>query len=303
MKALITGICGFVGQYLAKVLISNNIDVYGIDKAIKNKLDGVTYYQVDILDKEPLKNTLKEINPDYIFHLAGIASVQFSWQNPRFTHQINTGGTKNLLDSILEYCNPRIFFASSAEVYGIPKEIPLKESHELKPLNPYAESKLEAEKIIQKSRFNYIISRSFQHIGPGQNLGFVCPDFAKQIAEIEKGKKEPIIYVGNLDAKRDFTDVRDIVQAYFLAMTKGISGEIYNICSGNAYLIKDILNKLLKMSKVKIKVKEDPNKIRPVKIPIQVGDNSKFVKQTGWHPNIPLEKTLKDIMNYWRNMV
>ena len=303
MKALITGACGFVGTYLVKVLLSNNIEVFGVDKTVKDKVNKVEYYELDILDKEALTKTLYDIKPDYIFHLAGIASVKFSWENPELTHKINAEGTRCLLDAIPKNSDPRIFFASTAEIYGIPKEVPLKETHEVNPQNPYAKSKLEAEKIIQNSKYVYIISRSFQHIGPGQSLGFVCPDFAKQIAEIEKGEKEPIMYVGNLNAKRDFTDVRDIVNAYFLAMTKGIPGEIYNICSGNAYLIQDILQKLLDMSKVKIKVKEDPKRMRPVKIPVQVGDNSEFVKQTGWKPKISIEQSLKDVLGSWRNRV
>jgi len=303
MRALITGVSGFVGPYLTQLLVSKNIKVFGIARSNFSFQEKMVYYKVDLLDKNTTKKAVTEINPDYIFHLAGISSVKQSWDDPELTYKINVGGTDNLISSIPKASCTKILFVSTAEVYGIPKEVPITEKHKVNPQNPYGKSKLEAEKIVEESGFDYIISRSFQHIGPRQRLGFVCPDFAKQIIDIEKGKQKPIMYVGNLEAKRDFTDVRDVVQAYYLAMTKGTYGEIYNICSGKSYLIKDILNSFLAISKIKIEVKQDPEKMRPIKIPVQVGDNSKFVKQTGWQPKISIKESLKDIMDYWRKKV
>jgi GDP-4-dehydro-6-deoxy-D-mannose reductase len=297
MKVLVTGSCGFVGPYLLNVLLRNEIKVYGVDKHVRKKIKGVKYYQADILDEDALRIIFRQINPDYVFHLAGIASVKFSWDNPELTRKINVQGTRNLIECISN--KAKIFFASTAEVYGVSEE-KLKESHAVDPKNPYAKSKLEAENLLRKSKFPHVISRSFQHIGVGQSLGFVCPDFAKQIADIEKGIQKPEISVGNLDAIRDFTDVRDIVEAYYLAI-QSQQGEIYNICSGKGYMIKDILDKLLAMSSVKIKVKKDPEKIRPIRVAAQVGDNSKFVKNTGWKPKVSIDESLREILNSWRN--
>jgi GDP-4-dehydro-6-deoxy-D-mannose reductase len=300
MKALITGVNGFVGPYLAAVLRSKKIIVVGIDRQETTELKDIIYYQIDILNEIQMQSLFSRERPDIIFHLAGISSVQQSWDEPDLTKSVNVDGTKILLKSIPSSINPKLLFISSAEVYGIPQEIPITESHPVNPQNPYAESKLEAERLVRESNLPFIICRSFQHIGAGQRIGFVCPDFAKQIADIEKGKQKPVIYVGNLHAVRDFTDVRDIADAYYLAISKGMVGETYNICSGTEYVIKDILNRFLKMSKTKISVEEDPMKVRPVKIPIQVGDYSKFSSQTGWKPKIPLEKSLADIMEFWR---
>jgi GDP-4-dehydro-6-deoxy-D-mannose reductase len=300
MKILITGVNGFVGPYLAKEL--HPAEIVGIDTSESCSVHDISYYKADLLDVKNLHTMIGREKPNIIFHLAGISSVQMSWSNPELTHKINAIGTKNLLNAITSL-KTKFIFISTAEVYGIPEEIPINELHAVNPQNPYAKSKLEAEQFVKKSGFSYIILRSFQHIGPGQKAGFVCADFAQQIAEVEKGKKEHVIYVGNLDVIRDFTDVRDVVKAYALAMTKAIPGEIYNIASGNGYVIKDILDIFLSMSSVKIQVKVDPHKMRPVKIPRQVGDYSKFFKQTGWKPKITLAQSLKDILNYWREII
>jgi GDP-4-dehydro-6-deoxy-D-mannose reductase len=306
-KAFITGINGFVGKHLVNFLLSKEFEVFGID--ISDNFEGdnrVKYYKANILDLDKLKQIIDEIKPKHIFHLAGFSSVKKSFEQPELCKKINISGTKNLLDSILEAnINPKILIISSADVYGIPKSVPIPETAELNPISPYGESRKEQEELCREymEKLQIIISRSFPHIGPGQQPIFVASDFAKQIAEIEQGKKESIIKVGNLEAKRDFTDARDVVKAYFLVLEKGQPREIYNVCSGNTYLIKDILNILLSLAKVKITVEQDPTKMRPSDIPILQGDNSKFVNQTGWHPEIPIEKTLKDILDYWREKV
>ena len=307
MRAFITGINGFVGAHLSRLLLSKNLEVYGIDTSENfGRDEKVEYYNIDLLDSEKLKKTIDSIKPELVFHLAGISSVKKSYNQPELCKKINVDGTKNLLDAVIKAkINPRILVVSSAEVYGVPESVPTKETANLNPKNPYAESKKEQEELCKRymEKLQIIISRSFQHTGPGQKPLFATSDFAKQIAEIEKGIKEPIIRVGNLEARRSFTDVRDIVKAYYLSIQKCIPGETYNIGSGKVYSIKEALDMLLSMSNVKIEVRIDPKKIRPSDIPIQVGDSAKFRSQTGWQPNIPFEKTLKDLLGFWRKRV
>ncbi len=307
MRAFITGINGFVGKHLANFLLSKEFEVFGMD--ISDNFEGddkVKYYKADILDFDNLKQIINEIKPEIIFHLAGFSSIKKSFEQPELCKKINVQGTKNLLEAVINSkINPKILIISSADVYGIPKSIPTPETAELNPISPYAESRKEQEELCKEymEKLQIIISRSSPHIGPGQQPIFVASDFAKQIAEIEKNLKEPIIKVGNLEVKRDFTDVRDMVKTYLLTIEKCKPGEIYNICSGKTYSIKEILDKLLSFTQVKITIKQDPNKIRKSDIPVLVGDNSKFVKATGWKPEIPIEKTLKDILEYWREKV
>jgi GDP-4-dehydro-6-deoxy-D-mannose reductase len=287
--------------------LSQEFEVSGID--IYNNFEGnnrVKYYKIDVLDFDKLKQIINEIKPEYIFHLAGFSSVKKSFEQPELCKKINVEGTKNVLESVINAnINPKILIISSADVYGIPKLIPTPETAELDPRSPYGESRKEQEELCKKynKKINIIISRSFPHTGPGQQPVFVISDFAKQIAEIEKGNKEPIINVGNLEAKRDFTDVRDIVKAYLLALEKGKPGETYNICSGISHTIKKILDILLSLAKTKIKINQSLKKMRPIDIPFLQGDDSKFVKATGWKPETPIETTLKDILDYWREKV
>lgn len=304
----ITGINGFVGKYLSELLLSKGFEVYGIDRSDSIENNKINYFRVDLLDSNKIKQIIEKIKPEIIFHLAGFSSVKKSFEQPEICKKINITGTKNLLDAILDSdINPKILIISSADVYGIPKSTPILETAEINPTSPYAESRKEQEELCleyyNKYNLNIIISRSFPHIGPGQQPIFVTSDFAKQIAEIEKGIKEPIIKVGNIEARRDFTDVRDIVRAYLLAVQKCKSGEIYNICSNNLYSIKEILDKLLSFSKINIKIELDSAKIRPNDIPVLQGDNSKFKQQTKWSPKISIEKTLKDILNFWRAII
>jgi len=206
--------------------------------------------------------------------------------------------------------NPVIVIACSSEEYGLifKNELPVKETNPLRPLSPYAVSKIAQEKLALQYHYSYglktVLTRFFNTEGPRRGQEFVTSNFAKQIAEIEKGKREPIIYVGNLETKRDFNDVRDMVRAYWLASEKCKFGEPYNVCSGKARSIRSVLNLLLGLSKVKnIKVKQDPERLRPSDVPILQGDSSKFRKQTGWKPKIPFEKTMEDLLNYWRENV
>lgn len=308
MRSLITGISGFVGPHLAKHLLSNKHTVFGVD-LIKKKIENVSSYQVDILNRKSLFSVMNEIKPDYVFHLAAQSSVEKSFSQPELTKKVNVDGTKNLLDSILNAkINPAILIVSSAQIYGTPKQTPITEQHPLNPQSPYAKLRLKQEKLAldyyKKHSMKIVIARSFNHTGPGQSAEFVCPDFAKQIVEIEKGLRKPVIKVGDLKAKRDFTDVRDIVRGYLLALEKGKTGEYYNLCSGKAYSVEEILHILIKISNCKgIKIERDPKKMRPSDMPILLGDNSKFRKQTGWKPEIQIEQTLSDILEYWRKQI
>ena len=303
-KYLISGISGFVGKYLADFLTKKNYEVSGFDRK-GSIIPKVNISKIDILDKEAVKNFIKEIKPDYIIHLAAQSSVKKSWDNPEETITINVEGTRNLLEGVIAagivpQC--KILIVTSAEIYGVPKEVPIKESHPLSPSSPYGESRLKQEELIEdyrKKGIHITVSRSFPHTGPGQSDQFVCSSFSRQIAEINLGKQEPIIKVGNLEAIRDFTDVRDIIEAYHLILTKELKGT-YNICSGKGIKIDDMLQTLIKLSDKQIEIEQDPSRDRPSDIPILIGDNSKFCEETGWKPNIPFEQTLGDLFAYWK---
>jgi len=303
-KAFITGIYGFAGQHLAKELIKNNYEVSGIDvfydtdiEELKITSKKTGYSLCDIRDKAKLNDIISTRRPDYVFHLAGLIKAE-----PNLIREINFEGTKNLLDSIVESkINPRILLIGTAYEYGIPKELPIKETHPLNPTGAYAVLKLEAEKL--NHNLDIVYTRSFNHTGPGQITGTVCSDIAKQIAEIESEKKEPIISIGNMDAQRDFTDVGDVVKAYRLLAEKGKTKEAYNVCSGKAYSVKEILGIFLKLSKKDIKIERDEARMRKSDIPILIGDYSKIKNLCGWQPKIEIEKTLEDLLNYWREAI
>ena len=305
MKALITGIEGFVGPYLAELLLEKNYEVYGtylndLNKEIKR----VNYFHLDVTDRKEAFEIISEIKPDWIFHLAGFSSVAESWKKPELCFRVNVDGTRNLLDAVLAAkIKPKILVVSSAEVYGKPKYLPIDEKHPLNPVSPYAKSRVEQEKIALeyvKKGLHIVISRSFNHTGPGQLPAFVCSDFAMQIARIEKGLQEPVVHVGDLSIKRDFTDVRDVVRAYVLAIEKCGSGGVYNVCSGRAYAVRQILDIIISFSKKRaIRVVQDDDKIRPADVPVIEGGNGKFVGQTGWKTEIDFEETLKDIVSFW----
>jgi GDP-4-dehydro-6-deoxy-D-mannose reductase len=303
MKALITGVNGFVGKYLSKELMENGYEVIGTD------LSGDNVQHVDFLDAQAVTRFLTDTAPDYVFHLAGQASVGLSWNIPKETFEVNVCGTINLLQAAKECIkHPRLIIIGSSDQYGIvqPENCPIKETLVQNPLSPYAISKSAQEQIASSLAKAYgleiVTTRSFNHIGPGQKKGFVVADFSATIAEIEAEKKDPILHVGNLTAKRDFTDVRDIVRAYRLLAEKGTPGEVYNVGSGKAVSISEILSGLLSLSKVDINVMQDPKKMRPIDIPLIVCNFDKLSKDTGWKPSYPIDETLQEIMAYFRNI-
>lgn len=298
MRALITGIKGFVGQYLLEELEKNNIETFGIsrEKEIEENI-----YKGDILNLESIANIIRSIRPDVVFHLAGFTSVKDSWEKPDEAMKLNKGGTENLYKAIEQIdANIKVILVSSAEVYGRPAKLPLLETDPVHPENPYSKSKLAQEEVARENpKIRTIICRSFHHTGPRQQPIFAIPSFAKQIAAIEASLQTEIL-VGNLDAKRDFTDVRDVVRAYGLLSQSNKWGQIYNICSGKTWSMKQVLDTLLKYSKKDIKITVDPSKMRPSDIPALQGDNIKIKNDIKWEPQIPFERTLLDTLNYWR---
>jgi len=318
MRVLITGITGFAGSHLAEYILAHKPDckVCGLVRwrsRMDNILgirDKVELHEGDLNDITSLKKCLKDIMPDSIFHLAAQSFVPTSWRLPAETLAINAVGQVNLFEAVLDLgLKPRIQVAGSSEEYGQvnPDEIPMKETNPLRPLSPYAVSKVTQDLLGYQYFRSYglpiVRTRGFNHTGPRRGEVFVTSNFAKQVAEIEAKKKAPVIHVGNLEAKRDFTDVRDMVRAYWLSLEKGQAGEVYNLGTGRAYAMQEVLDLLLSLSKVKVKVEVDPARLRPSDVPILLPDCSKFVTLTGWKPTIPFSKTLEDLLNYWRERV
>lgn len=318
MNVLITGITGLTGSYLAEYLI-NGIPEAKVTGTYRwrSRMDNVEHIRkniilknCDIRDGVSVRTLIKEVMPDVIFHMASQSSVFTSWHAPKETLITNILGEINFFEAMREYVPQcKILIPCSSEEYGnIPKdELPAVEESHLRPLSPYAVSKviqdMTAYQYYQSYKFNIFRARSFNHTGPRRESNFVESNFAHQIALIEKGTQEPVILVGNLEAKRDYTDVRDMVRAYLLMVQKCPPGEVLNICSGRVVAIKEILDILLSLSKVKVEIKEDPQRMRPCDAPAIYGSNKKFTDLTGWKPEIPLEQTLEDILNYWRNKV
>lgn len=315
-KALITGIAGFVGSYMAELLLSKGMEVSGLCRP-RSKMDHIESIKsqlhledADLLDSHSLYTTINKIKPDYIFHLAAQSFVPTSWGSPAVTLDVNIVGSANLFEAVRQVgIDPVIQIACSSEEYGMvyENEVPIKETNPLRPLSPYAVSKLAMDYLgyqyYESYKTRIIRTRGFNHTGPRRGHTFAESTFAKQIAMIEKGKQEPVIYVGNLDAQRDYTDVRDMVRAYLLAVEKCDPGEVYNIATGKAIKISDVLSMMLAMSKVKVEIKQDPARMRPSDVPILIGDATKFREKTGWAPEIPFEKTAEDLLNYWRERV
>ncbi len=320
MNILMTGATGFVGSHLIEYLLKKEKDtsifatrrhrsnLENVQHLLKEKR--VRWLPMDITDSHSVSSVIKESKPDWCFHLCAQSFVPASWNAQKETMMSNVIGTIDLLEGMRILApGASIQIAGSSEEYGMCKEeeMPIKEENTLRPLSPYAVSKV-AEDLLgyqySKSYGQRIIrTRGFNHTGPRRGQVFVCSDFARQIAEIEKGLREPVLYVGNLEAKRDFTDVRDMVKAYYLALEKGRAGDVYNICAGKVHSIQEILDLLLAKSKVKIKTEQDPSKMRPSDVPVLYGDSSKFRGVTGWEPKIPFETTLQDLLEFWRRKI
>lgn len=314
-KVLIIGGAGFVGGHLIQFLKSmKDLSVFATklenEQIDSSLLDEQNIINLDIRIESEVNKTLTDIKPDYIIHLAAQSSVGISWKKPALTFDINVLGTINILEAVknLEN-NPRVLLIGSAEQYGVinQKDIPIKEETKAHPENPYAISKATQEALakmyVEKLGLDIVMVRAFNHIGPGQSPIFVISDFAKQVAEIEKGLREPVIRVGNLEVKRDFTDVRDIIRGYWLLLRKGKKGEIYNIGSGKSTEIKNMLIDLINLSSTDINYEVDKEKFRPADILDLRADISKIKNETGWKPEIDIKDSFKDILNYWRKTI
>lgn len=317
VRTLVTGINGFAGSHLADYLATvPGVEIFGITKSRDSDLGNllgvksrVKLFACDITGKRKLKKTIQEIAPDFVFHLAGQANIPASWKSPNETFRSNVLGTLNLLEAINDSgTDPKIHLASSSEVYGKVKktELPVTEQSLLCPFTPYGESKAEMEFLgkyfHQSFGLKVFITRAFNHSGPRSQEHYILSDWSKQVALIEKGEKR-FLSVGNLNTQRDFSDVRDVVRAYWLALKKGKAGEAYNVCSGRGIAMKEILSKIKCSAKVKISVKVDKKKFRPTDLKIIFGSNKKIARQTGWKPKINFDRTIRDNLDYWREKV
>ena len=313
-RVLVTGVTGFAGSHLVDYMLTrNDCEIFGIQRwrspleNIEHVKDKITLVECDLRDASSTRDTLERIRPDWIFHLAAQSFVPTSWSAPTESLTTNVLGELNIFEAVRRIgLNCRIQLACSSEEYGMvyADELPIKETNPLRPLSPYAVSKVAQDMLGYQYWMSWKVdcvrTRGFNHEGPRRGPVFVASDFAKQIADIEKGRKEPVLHVGNLEAKRDFTDVRDMVRGYWLALEKCEPGEVYNLCSGKAYSIREVLDLLLGMTQAKIEVRQDRLRLRPSDVPVLLGDRTKFTLATGWEPAIPFEQTLRDMLDFWR---
>lgn len=313
MRAFITGIAGFAGRHLTEYLRSRGDEVAGLEQdeseevAKLVKAQDLKVYFGDLRDESTLEKAIKQFKPDTVFHLAAQSSVRFSFENPLETFSVNIIGTLVLMETVSRADLPlKLMVISSSEVYGAlaPEECPVKEDHPLKPINPYAVSKATVDLMAYQYNKAYsmpvYIARAFSHSGPWQKTVGVLSDWAFQIAKMDLGYSQPILKVGNMNVKRDYTDVRDVVKGYVDLVEKGKPGEPYNICSGKGYQLSELLNIYQGLTSKEITIEPDKSRMRPVDIPILVGSNEKIIRDTGWKPSIPIETTLRDTFNYWR---
>jgi len=316
VKALITGVEGFVGGHLAELLLAESgVEVFGtsffpVERSSHLTVKGVHIRQINLRDEDSVLAYLQEVRPDHIYHLAAQSFVPESFDNPWETLGNNIQSQLNLLHGMVKLDLPaRILIVGSGEEYGpvSPDEVPINENQPLRPANPYSVSKVAQDMLGLQYHLSHDVAairvRPFNQIGPGQSKQFVAPAFASQVAAIEYGLQEPVIYVGALDARRDFTDVRDMVRAYWLVMKQGEPGAVYNIGSGQAHSIRELLDTLIGMTDSAVRVEVDPSRLRPIEVPIIVCDNAKVHATTGWEPQRRFEETLADVLADWRQRV
>lgn len=307
MRILVTGGTGFVGAHLIRFLKSQDSQIFVLASGNRHipNVPGVQYREADIRDAERVRSIVREVNPEQIYHLAGITAVDLSWAQPRLTYEVNVFGAQNLFEAAMNLpAPPRILNISTSQVYASSSGS-LSEDSPLRPNNPYAASKAMAELLIAQYQDHasggIITARPFNHTGPGQSPNFVLPSMAKQFAEIESGLRPPHLKLGNVDVGRDFTDVRDIVRAYGMLLQKGKASEVYNVCSGSAVLLSDIIKVFQAVSGTEVTIEIDPEKVRPKDAAEICGDPHKLQAATSWDREIPLKKTVEDTLNYWRS--
>ena len=309
MRAFITGLDGFAGQWLARQLVRNGDEVAGGSRSehpaysvlLPEEAKSLRWFPFELPDDERLGRALAEWRPDTVFHLAGQAFVGDALRDPEASKRINAAGTTSLVAAMRQQTpKARLLYVGSADAYGkvSAAELPLRESSPLRPANPYAASKAEGESIALASGLDAVATRSFNHTGPGQRSVFAVPAFATQIADIASGRAQPPLRVGNLDAKRDYSDVRDVARAYRLLAADGERGGVYNVCSGRSIAMREIVQALMEIAGVNAGIEIDPARLRPSDTPEMVGDNSRLREATGWEPAIPLTTTLRDVYTW-----
>jgi GDP-4-dehydro-6-deoxy-D-mannose reductase len=312
IRVLITGASGFVGGHLIRALEDEGpsaFEIFGTSYPDAPPPSGNKFFFLDLRSEKDVLKLVGEVRPDWVFHLAAVSSVHRSWEMRGETIETNVLGTHSLLEAVRQAApSARMLFISSSDVYGVAASptAAIKEEAPFQIVSPYAYSKAAGEMLCglygKVENVDIVITRPFPHTGPGQAEDFVCSDWARQVARIERGDTAPTLKVGNLDLRRDFCDVRDVVRAYVLLLKKGRPGEVYNVCSGKAVALREILDFFIREASenVRISVEVDPAKLRKVDMPFQLGCNEKISEETGWLPRIPIDQTLRDLLAYWR---
>ena len=319
MRALVTGAAGFAGSHLAELLLSRGAEVFGLvvpGGSLENleevrghpqRAGRLHLTEADIVHHEHLVGIVADVRPDQVYHLAAVSSVRRSVQDPGETFRVNTVGTRNLLEAIRRAeIRPRILIVSSAEAYGESADLPrpLREDDPLLPVSPYGASKAAAEAVACRYGSQHglpiVRVRPFPHTGPRHAPQFVFPDWARQLAEAEAGRRPPKLSVGNLDVRRDLSDVRDIVAAYVLALERGEAGTVYNVCGGRVYTLREVLQVLIGLTRLKVEVVIEPERLRPQDLYVLAGSPEALHARTGWEASTPLTRTLRDLLFHWR---
>lgn len=309
MQALVTGASGFVGSYLVRLLLERGYEVCGTFHARRPEspeFSRVHLERVDVTDREALMRILTYFRPDEVYHLAGIAVT--AGREPGAYYRVNFWGTFNLLEAAHRAVpRARVLVVASAAAYGVVEveEQPILEEQAFRPLNHYGVSKAAADLLAYTyvaQGLQVLRARPFNHTGPGQSADFVCSSLAKQVAEVASGRRGPAIEAGNLEAARDFTDVRDVVEAYWLLLQKGQAGEAYNVCSQKAYSVREIAAMLAEAAGIEITLRSRPELRRGTDIPVLLGSREKIRRDTGWEPKIPFQRTLREMLRYWQEI-
>lgn len=314
MRVLITGMSGFAGRHLTQLLLAEtHWMLIGVSRTTSGERTSPRqfWWQLDLNDADAVRRMLRFERPDLIVHLAAQSNVASSWKAPWETFENNVRAQLNLFEAVIaNKLSPRVLVISSNEVYGRAQdaaELPFTEAHPLRPTNPYGVSKaaqdLMALQYYLSHQFDVVVARPFNHIGPGQGARFVASDFARQIAEIEAGLRDPVLDLGNMAAERDFTDVRDIARAYLALIRLADGGQAFNVCSGKPRTIQSMLDAMLALTTAKIELRVDPSKFRVADTPVSYGDATRIRDATGWAPSIVFEHTIADILNDWRERV
>lgn len=317
MRALITGITGFAGSHLADHLLAEGgFEVYGTHRW-RSRMENVAHLhgriqlvECDLRDRTSVDQLVQSVCPDLVFHLAAQSFVPTSWNSPEETFITNVVSQINLLEALrASGSHARILITGSSEEYGLvhPDEVPIRETNPLRPLSPYGVSKVAQDltgyQYARSYGMHIVRTRAFNHTGPRRGHVFMTSNLARQVAEMEAGLRAPVLEVGNLEARRDFTDVRDMVRAYRLGLERGEAGEVYNVASGLAWSVGEVVEILRGLSRVDFAVRQDPERMRPSDVPLLIGDAGRFRAVTGWAPEIPFHQTMSDLLDYWRAQV